>query len=248
MRSVWRSPPDRSAGPRWKAACPVLVDGECIGGVGVSGGDWETDVRIAQGGRRVDRRGMRATQSRRSAKSWQCRAAARRLHRHGLVVGRSGRRHPALGQARDRRLLHPLRGKAQDLRQRNIAAGRPTSYEAILADPGDRGDHQHHAERRASGDHPRGRGRRQARLPRQADRQHASRTAAPSPRPAARPAWCWRSAISGGARAISAGSGSRSTTACSASSSTPRPTSAATGSARSISPRGATRPPACPAA
>ena len=42
-------------------------------------------------------------------------------------------------------------------------------------------------------------------------------------------------AISGGARAISAGSASRSTMACSASSSTPRPTSAATGSARSIS-------------
>jgi uncharacterized protein GlcG (DUF336 family) len=27
---------------------PVLVDGECIGGVGVSGGDWQTDLRIAQ--------------------------------------------------------------------------------------------------------------------------------------------------------------------------------------------------------
>ena len=25
---------------------PVLVDRECIGGVGVSGGDWETDLRI----------------------------------------------------------------------------------------------------------------------------------------------------------------------------------------------------------
>jgi glc operon protein GlcG len=27
---------------------PVLVDGQCLGGVGVSGGDWETDLRIAQ--------------------------------------------------------------------------------------------------------------------------------------------------------------------------------------------------------
>ena len=27
---------------------PVLVDGQCIGGVGVSGGDWQTDVHIAQ--------------------------------------------------------------------------------------------------------------------------------------------------------------------------------------------------------
>jgi uncharacterized protein GlcG (DUF336 family) len=36
---------------RWTAmegGVPVLVDGQCIGGVGVSGGDWQTDVRIAQ--------------------------------------------------------------------------------------------------------------------------------------------------------------------------------------------------------
>jgi uncharacterized protein GlcG (DUF336 family) len=36
---------------RWTAmegGVPILVDGQCIGGVGVSGGDWETDVRIAQ--------------------------------------------------------------------------------------------------------------------------------------------------------------------------------------------------------
>jgi uncharacterized protein GlcG (DUF336 family) len=41
-----------AAGPeRWTAmegGVPVLVDGQCIGGVGVSGGDWETDVRIAK--------------------------------------------------------------------------------------------------------------------------------------------------------------------------------------------------------
>jgi uncharacterized protein GlcG (DUF336 family) len=41
-----------AAGPeRWTAmegGVPVLADGECIGGVGVSGGDWETDLRIAQ--------------------------------------------------------------------------------------------------------------------------------------------------------------------------------------------------------
>ena len=29
---------------------PILADGECIGGVGVSGGDWETDLRIAKAG------------------------------------------------------------------------------------------------------------------------------------------------------------------------------------------------------
>ncbi len=36
---------------RWTAmegGVPILVGGECIGGVGVSGGDWATDLRIAQ--------------------------------------------------------------------------------------------------------------------------------------------------------------------------------------------------------
>jgi uncharacterized protein GlcG (DUF336 family) len=36
---------------RWTAmegGCPVFVDGECIGGVGVSGADWATDERIAR--------------------------------------------------------------------------------------------------------------------------------------------------------------------------------------------------------
>src|SRR5213592_1656043 len=41
-----------AAGPeRWTAmegGCPVIVDGECIGGVGVSGGNWETDESIAR--------------------------------------------------------------------------------------------------------------------------------------------------------------------------------------------------------
>lgn len=41
-----------AAGPeRWTAmegGCPIIVDGECIGGVGVAGGDWATDERIAQ--------------------------------------------------------------------------------------------------------------------------------------------------------------------------------------------------------
>jgi glc operon protein GlcG len=41
-----------AAGPeRWTAmegGVPVMVDGECIGGVGVSGGDWQTDLRIAK--------------------------------------------------------------------------------------------------------------------------------------------------------------------------------------------------------
>ena len=41
-----------AAGPeRWTAmegGFPIIVDGECIGGIGVSGGDWETDERIAR--------------------------------------------------------------------------------------------------------------------------------------------------------------------------------------------------------
>jgi len=41
-----------AAGPeRWTAmegGCPILAEGECIGGIGVAGGDWQTDERIAQ--------------------------------------------------------------------------------------------------------------------------------------------------------------------------------------------------------
>ena len=41
-----------AAGPeRWTAmegGCPVIADGECIGGIGIAGGDWKTDERIAQ--------------------------------------------------------------------------------------------------------------------------------------------------------------------------------------------------------
>ena len=36
---------------RWTAmegGYPIIVDGECIGGIGVSGADWETDDRLAR--------------------------------------------------------------------------------------------------------------------------------------------------------------------------------------------------------
>ena len=40
-----------AAGPeRWTAmegGCPVIVEGECIGGIGVSGGNFEFDERVA---------------------------------------------------------------------------------------------------------------------------------------------------------------------------------------------------------
>lgn len=41
-----------AAGPeRWTAmegGFPILVDGECVGGIGVSGGDWQQDEAIAR--------------------------------------------------------------------------------------------------------------------------------------------------------------------------------------------------------
>jgi uncharacterized protein GlcG (DUF336 family) len=40
-----------AGGERWTAmegGYPVIADGECIGAIGVAGGDWETDERIAQ--------------------------------------------------------------------------------------------------------------------------------------------------------------------------------------------------------
>ena len=41
-----------AAGPeRWTAmegGYPIIIDGECVGGIGVSGGDWETDERLAR--------------------------------------------------------------------------------------------------------------------------------------------------------------------------------------------------------
>ncbi|MBT3809713.1 MAG: heme-binding protein, partial [Rhodospirillaceae bacterium] len=41
-----------AAGPeRWTAmegGYPIILDGECLGGIGVSGGDWQQDADIAQ--------------------------------------------------------------------------------------------------------------------------------------------------------------------------------------------------------
>src|ERR1700682_2929982 len=42
-----------AAGPeRWTAmegGCPILIGGECIGGIGVAGGHWELDEKLARG-------------------------------------------------------------------------------------------------------------------------------------------------------------------------------------------------------
>ena len=43
-----RSRPGPSAGRRWKAATRSSSDGECVGGIGVSGGSWEFDDRLAR--------------------------------------------------------------------------------------------------------------------------------------------------------------------------------------------------------
>ena len=41
-----------AAGPeRWTAmegGCPILIGGECIGGIGVAGGNWELDEKLAR--------------------------------------------------------------------------------------------------------------------------------------------------------------------------------------------------------
>jgi uncharacterized protein GlcG (DUF336 family) len=40
-----------AGGGRWTAVeggCPIIVEGECIGAIGVAGGDWATDERIAR--------------------------------------------------------------------------------------------------------------------------------------------------------------------------------------------------------
>ena len=87
-----------AAGPeRWTAmegGCPIMVGNECVGGVGVAGGNWEFDEKVA-------RAAVEAIKGKRLNES--------RVPRHGLVVGRARRRHPALRQASDRRLLQPLK-------------------------------------------------------------------------------------------------------------------------------------------
>ena len=129
-----------------------------------------------------------------------------------MVVRRSGRCHPALGQARDPSAATPAPRKNAKTSRRNIAAGRPRATRRCWPIPRSR---RSSTRRRTTCIW-----RRPARPLPPASTSFStsrsptpSRTAAPSPRPAARPAWCWRSAISGGARATSAGSGSRSTPA-----------------------------------
>jgi len=61
LRSAGRRP---SAGPAMEGgAPPVIVGGECIGGVGVAGGDWATDERIAAAAAgRGDRRELESSE------------------------------------------------------------------------------------------------------------------------------------------------------------------------------------------
>jgi uncharacterized protein GlcG (DUF336 family) len=34
--------------PFMEGGFPIVIDDECVGGIGVSGGDWEQDERIAE--------------------------------------------------------------------------------------------------------------------------------------------------------------------------------------------------------
>ena len=74
----------------------------------------------------------------------------------------------------DRRLLHALGAKAPGIR-REVRLPGGAELRGDPRRPGDRGDHQHDAEQRASSRRRRGRRSRQARVPRQADRQHRRR-------------------------------------------------------------------------
>ena len=132
------------------------------------------------------------------------------------MVGRAGRRDQAFRQAQDRRLLYALARKS--------AQAFATKY-GCRAAAELRGDSGRSARSRRSSTRRRTTciWRPRARRPRPASTSFStsrspirSATAARSPKSAARPASCWRSAISGGAKAISAGSSNRSTPACSA--------------------------------
>ena len=161
-----------AAGPeRWTAmegGAPVIVGGECIGGIGVSGGDLATDERIAREAVEAIGAGNRHSGS-------MTRAAARRLHRHGLVVGRARRRHRALRQAQDRRLLHAFGGQARQHFAAKYQCRPAATYDEVLADPtieaivNTTPNDVHLETTRAAADG------RQARVPRQADRQHGLR-------------------------------------------------------------------------
>ena len=139
-----------AAGPeRWTAmegGVPVLVDRECIGGVGVSGGDWETDLRIAKMAVEFDRRelGMSIGRSRPTNSAvWSARFWGRRSDRvdplRVACIG-MGWWSDVLADAIQRSGKLEIRGcyTRSDEKRKNFAAKyrcRPAaSYEALLAD------------------------------------------------------------------------------------------------------------------
>ena len=190
-----------AAGPeRWTAmegGVPILVDGECIGGVGVSGGDWAD--------RPEDRAGRGRGRSARAGNSIDdfepLRVACIGMGWWSDVLADAIKRS-------DKIKIVACFTRSEDKRAafaKKYGCRPVASYEEVLADPDDRGDHQHHAERRASADHARRRPRPASTCSSTSRSPTTSPKAAPSPRSAARPAWCSAWAISGGARAISAG-------------------------------------------
>ena len=122
-RSASRSPPAPSAGPRWKAAARSWSTANASAASASPAATGRLDQKIAQ--EAVEAIGARLEMTR---------TAARRLHRHGLVVGRARRRDQALRQARDRRLLHPLGGQARAFAKK-YGCRAAASYEEMLADP-----------------------------------------------------------------------------------------------------------------
>ena len=143
-----------AAGPeRWTAmegGVPVLVDGECIGGVGVSGGDWQTDLKIAQAAVEFDRRELEIADGREPLRvacigmGWWSDVLADAIKRSNKIK------------------IVACYTRSEDKRAafaKKYGCRPAASYEEVLADPDDRGHHQHHAERRASADHAAGRRR-----------------------------------------------------------------------------------------
>jgi len=91
---------------------------ECIGGVGVAGGNWEFDEKVAREAAKRSNDGRRA--GRMYGMGWWSDVLADAIQ--------------ALGQARDRRLLQPLEGKAREVCRPSTAARPAASYEEILGD------------------------------------------------------------------------------------------------------------------
>ena len=168
MRSAWRSPPARSAGPRWKAACRSWSTANASAASASAAATGQTDLRIAQAAVEVDRREleidatMSAIRCASPASAW---AGGRTCWPTPSSARASSRSSPASRAPRTSAQPSPAKYGCRPA----------ASYEAMLADPAIEAiinttpNDVHLETTRAGG------GGRQARLPRQADRQHRLR-------------------------------------------------------------------------